>query len=119
MGIGKALLLVPLVLGLNGCLGLWALDAVLPEENEPEPVVEAVAEHEVEAVGEKQDNSFGEAVNSATAAAEAAQTAKTPEEWESVASLWAQAAELMKAVPSDSENYQTAQEKSGEYQAIR
>ena len=34
MGIGKALL-VPLVLGLNGYLGLWALDAVLPEEDEP------------------------------------------------------------------------------------
>lgn len=110
MGIGKAFLLLPLVLGLNGCLGLWALDAVLPEEDEPEQAAEA------EAVAES-DNSFGEAVNAATAAAEGAQTARTARDWVRVADGWAAAIASLKAVPASSENYQTAQQKIPEYQA--
>ena len=65
MGFSKAFLIVPLMLGLNGCLGLWALDAVLPEENEPEQVAEVIAdpepESEAEAAAEKQDF-FGAAI---------------------------------------------------------
>ena len=122
MGIGKALLLVPLVLGINGCLGLWALDTVLPEEDEPEQVAEVIAELEpeaeakVEAAEEKQDF-FGAAVKAATGAAEATQTAKSVDEWRAVAALWQQAVESMASVPSDDENYSVAQQKAEEYQA--
>lgn len=62
------------------------------------------------------EESFGEAVNTAMAAAEAAQTATTANEWGNVAELWRKAIELMAAVPEDSENYQTAQQKVAEYQ---
>jgi hypothetical protein len=122
MGIGKALLLVPLVLGLNGCLGLWGLDAVLPDGDEPEQLAEAVTEPEpepkaeAEAEEEKQDF-FGSAVSAATGAAEATQTAKSFDEWRAVAALWQQAVDSMAAVPPDDESYSVAQQKTEEYQA--
>ena len=120
MGFSKAFLIVPLMLGLNGCLGLWALDAVLPEENEPEQVAEVIAdpepESEAEAAAEKQDF-FGAAISAATGAAEATQTAKSVDEWRAVAALWQQAVESMASVPADDENYSVAQQKAEEYRA--
>ena len=111
MGIGKALLLAPLVLGLNGCFLGGALDAVLPEQDEPEQVAEVIAEPapeaEVESAEEKQDF-FGVAISAATGAAEATQTAKSVDEWRAVAALWQQAVESMAAIPSEDENYSVA-----------
>lgn len=79
-------------------------DAPTTEED-----TEQVAEEAVE-------DSFGDAVNAAMEAAEVTQTAQTPEEWSKVADLWDKSIELMKAVPETSENYQTAQQKTVEYQ---
>jgi hypothetical protein len=59
---------------------------------------------------------FREAVNKATAAAEAAQSVQLPEEWTAVSNLWYQAINLMKTVPESSQNYQVAQRKASEYQ---
>jgi hypothetical protein len=120
MGLDKVLLIIPLVLGLNGCWVSGALESVLPDGNEPEQVTEVIAELEpeveIEAAEEKQDF-FGVAVSAATGAAESTQTAKTVDEWRAVAALWQQAVESMASVPSDDKNYSVAQQKAEEYQA--
>lgn len=59
---------------------------------------------------------FREAVNRATSAAQLTQTAKTRQEWETVAAQWREAIALMQAVPVDSPNYATAQDRAGAYQ---
>lgn len=59
---------------------------------------------------------FREAVNRATSAAQLTQTAKTRQEWETVAAQWREAIALMQAVPTDSPNYATAQDRAGAYQ---
>lgn len=79
------------------------------------PEVQAVNEVSEEQPVVEEDG-FGEAVNSAMAASEAAQTAQTADEWSKVTELWGNAIELMQAVPETSENYQTAQQKVEEYQ---
>jgi sulfur relay (sulfurtransferase) DsrC/TusE family protein len=61
-------------------------------------------------------DSWSDAVAKAIAASEAAQTAKTANEWKDVAALWSEAIELMKAVPESSEHYEVAQSKISEYQ---
>lgn len=62
-------------------------------------------------------DTFEEASSNAMAAAEATQTAQTPDEWNEVATSWQKAIKLMQAVPESSANYQTAQRKAVEYQA--
>jgi hypothetical protein len=62
------------------------------------------------------DEPFKDAVNRATAAAEAAQTAQGPDQWKAVAVLWQQAITLMEAVSESDENYTTAQQKAVDYQ---
>jgi len=62
------------------------------------------------------DNPFRDAVNAATNAANLAQTAKTPEEWQAVAKEWKTAIDLMKAVPEGDANREVAQQKATEYQ---
>ncbi|MGJ3244991.1 MAG: hypothetical protein ACFE0I_02820 [Elainellaceae cyanobacterium] len=61
-------------------------------------------------------SAFQQAVNQAMSAAELTQTAHFREEWNAVATLWQDAINLMKQVPSNSPDHQTAQEKVGEYQ---
>ncbi|MBE7379923.1 MAG: hypothetical protein F6J95_000750 [Leptolyngbya sp. SIO1E4] len=70
----------------------------------------------IEATATDHEVPFREAVNSAMAAGEATQTAKTPEEWDNVATLWTNAIEFMEAVPESNDNYQVAQQKIFEYQ---
>ena len=77
-------------------------------DNPPEKTIEAAAPADADP--------FKEAVNNATAAAEATQTATTPEEWDDVAIFWTNAIESMEAVPESNENYSIAQQKVGEYQ---
>ncbi|MEG4585173.1 hypothetical protein QUA54_08120 [Microcoleus sp. MOSTC5] len=62
-------------------------------------------------------DSWRQAVNTAQKAAISAQTAQSQNEWIAVASEWQQAVKLMRAVPSNSPNYQKAQQKAAEYQA--
>jgi hypothetical protein len=62
------------------------------------------------------ENPFAEAVRRATSAAEATQTASTPEEWQAVATDWEAAIALMQAVPQDNPNYATAQDRIPVYQ---
>lgn len=62
------------------------------------------------------ENPFAEAVRRATSAAEATQTASTPEEWQAVATDWEAAITLMQAVPQDNPNYATAQDRIPTYQ---
>jgi len=59
---------------------------------------------------------FRDGVNAAMSAAEAVQTAQTPEQWQAVAQQWQQAIALMQAVPQGDPNYATAQQKVTEYQ---
>ncbi|CDM94056.1 MAG: hypothetical protein P5702_05930 [Limnospira sp. PMC 1291.21] len=54
-------------------------------------------------------------INAAMNAATLAQTAQSQAEWNAVASEWQKASELMSQVPQDSENYQAAQERVGQY----
>lgn len=61
-------------------------------------------------------DSFGDAVRSATQAANLAQTAKTSEEWADVAKTWSEAIRFMQEVPASSTNYAVAQTKADEYQ---
>lgn len=56
------------------------------------------------------------AINKATSAAELTQTAQTKADWETVASQWNEAIELLKIVPSDHPEYDRAQQKIVEYQ---
>jgi len=56
------------------------------------------------------------AINKATSAAELTQTAQTKADWETVASQWTEAIELLKIVPSDHPEYERAQQKIVEYQ---
>ncbi|MEH1809119.1 hypothetical protein [Nostoc sp.] len=63
-----------------------------------------------------QTDTFGEAVRKAINAANLTQSAKSPDEWKTVVSLWEAAIALMKTVPSSSSNYVVAQQKIKEYQ---
>jgi hypothetical protein len=58
---------------------------------------------------------FGEAMRAATSAAEATQSARTPQQWSDVATSWQQAIDLLKDVPESDANYATAQTKIQEY----
>ncbi len=58
---------------------------------------------------------FREAVNAAMAAAVAAQTAQSPQQWATVATSWNKAITNMKAVAPDHPRYATAQQKATEY----
>jgi hypothetical protein len=111
MGIGRLVLVVPLALGLNGCLGLWALNAALPEvEAEPEPVIEAVAEPEPEVVDylkAGKERAYNTAV--------VAQTANTAEQWDVVAEGWAKAIAQLKQVPMGHTDEAEAKAKIDEY----
>lgn len=60
-------------------------------------------------------NPFYHAVKAAMAAAVAAQTAQTPQEWAGVARTWQTAVVNMKAVTPDHPRYATAQQKATEY----
>ncbi|NJK99485.1 MAG: hypothetical protein HC910_02570 [Spirulinaceae cyanobacterium SM2_1_0] len=59
---------------------------------------------------------FRDGVNAATSAAEAVQTAQSPEQWQAVVQQWQQAIALMQAVPAEDPNYTVAQQKVAEYQ---
>ena len=63
------------------------------------------------------ENPFRDAVNAATEAAELTQSAQTPADWQAVAALWETAIEGMGAVPADSPNYATAQDRLQSYPA--
>ncbi len=60
-----------------------------------------------------------DAVNKAGSAANLAQTAQAKAEWETVASEWQEAVELMQQVPESNPNHQTAQQKAIEYESYR
>lgn len=59
---------------------------------------------------------FREAVNKAMSAAQLTQTAKTQEEWNTIASQWQEAINFMKSIPETNQNYETAKKKAEEYQ---
>lgn len=62
---------------------------------------------------------FRDAVNAATKAAQLTQSAKTPEDWADIVTLWDTAIKQMSAVPSGSPNYATAQDRLASYPANR
>jgi hypothetical protein len=63
-----------------------------------------------------QEDTFRVAVNSAVKAAELGRSAKTKEDWNSVADRWQEAVSLMRRVPPSSPHHQVAQTKVVEYQ---
>ncbi|MDY7012236.1 MAG: hypothetical protein SVX43_01330, partial [Cyanobacteriota bacterium] len=60
---------------------------------------------------------FYDGINLGMEAAQLTQTAKTQGEWEAVAQKWQQAIAAMRSVPSDSRDYNLAQQKIQEYQS--
>ena len=60
-------------------------------------------------------NPWRDAVNRAMAAAEAAQTAQTSDDWSAVATTWDEAIALLLSIPEADPNYARAQEKVVEY----
>ncbi len=82
----------------------------------PEPVPIAPGIPVESAPYAKASDPFSDAVRNATQAANLAQTAKTPTEWQNVAKFWSEAIRYMQEVPSSSTNYAIAQTKVKEYQ---
>lgn len=62
------------------------------------------------------ETAFPQGVRLATLASEKAQTAKSKEDWASIAQTWQQAIEAMQAVPDGDPNFAVAQKKVAEYQ---
>jgi serine/threonine-protein kinase len=62
---------------------------------------------------------FRDALNTATKAAQLTQSAQTPEDWAVIVALWDAAIDQMAAVPTDSPNYPTAQDRLSSYPANR
>lgn len=90
----------------------WGIASLL-EIQKPFPVSESAT------TAPALSDPFREAVNKATSAAVLAQTAHTQEEWEIVASLWQEAADLMATVPMSSDRYAVAQQRVIEYPTNR
>jgi DNA-directed RNA polymerase subunit RPC12/RpoP len=63
----------------------------------------------------QEDVTFQQGLNFATRAATFAQTAQTPQEWQTVVRQWQEAIVFMEAVPPASPNYEIAQNKVVEY----
>lgn len=62
---------------------------------------------------------FRDAVNKATEAANLAQTANTPGQWQTIAQLWQEAATLMASVPPQDTSYRIAQDRVPQYLSNR
>jgi hypothetical protein len=62
-----------------------------------------------------QRDAFAQAVRLAEAAAGAAQSAKTPQEWQAIGLKWNQASQLMAQVPPTDARYKTAQDRTVRY----
>lgn len=107
---------VALVAGLGFWGGLFWLGS-LPEEREAEsePAKEAVQEAELAAEADH----WAVALEAGFAAATAAQTAATPEEWGEVEQSWTKAIVQLKLLEDGHPNYAEAAEKQAQYEANR
>ncbi|MFM2430364.1 MAG: hypothetical protein RLZZ511_1577 [Cyanobacteriota bacterium] len=63
------------------------------------------------------NDDFATAVRLAQDAAQSTKTAQSPGQWEAIAQKWGQAADLMAKVPSASQNYPVAQDRTVKYRA--
>ncbi|MBD2577875.1 peptidylprolyl isomerase [Oscillatoria sp. FACHB-1406] len=61
-------------------------------------------------------DAFHEAVNNAMSAATLTQSARSTEEWQTVAERWQKAISFMQAVPDNNPKYEVARDRIGEYQ---
>ena len=102
-----SLLMITIVVGFWGVVYILGFDGQRPS---PVPTTQPQV-----VSPQPQQDSFQQAVNQATEAANLTQTAKTAQEWETVASLWLKAIENMAAVPESSPKYQVAQQKAAQY----
>ncbi|WP_448561831.1 hypothetical protein [Trichothermofontia sp.] len=126
--IGGIALVVVAILGIRFWLNQQSVpgETPLPVESPPQSPVATPAGGESPAlpatspaaspVASPAADPFREAVNRATSAAQLTQTARTRQEWETVAAQWREAIALMQAVPADSPNYATAQDRAVAYQ---
>lgn len=114
-------------IGASAISGIWLLSSVLlsslpdpqtttAQESDQSSSTELAGAPENTEPAPATDRTFADAINTAMSAAEAAQTAKTSDEWKNVENLWYRAITLMNTVPQTSVNYQTAQQKANEYQ---
>ncbi len=78
--------------------------------------VKATPEVEATVTSEPELDSYEEAVDLATSATVLSKSAVIREDWSLVASRWQEAIQLLKAVPTSSPNYNSAQEKIPQYQ---
>jgi hypothetical protein len=63
------------------------------------------------------NDDFAAAVRLAQDAAQSTKTAQSPAQWDAIAQKWGQAADLMAKVPSASQNYPVAQDRTVKYRA--
>jgi hypothetical protein len=114
-------------IGASAISGIWLLSSVLlssfpdpqtttAQESDQSSSTELAGAPENTAPAPATDRTFADAINTAMSAAEAAQIAKTSDEWKNVENLWYRAITLMNTVPQTSVNYQSAQQKATEYQ---
>ncbi|MBW4656053.1 MAG: hypothetical protein KME20_23895 [Kaiparowitsia implicata GSE-PSE-MK54-09C] len=101
------------MMGVVSCTSSLSIGEDVSPEIEDAVSVEVASDKDSLSVSE---DLFREAVNSATAASEAAQDAQSIDEWHEVANLWSQSIEQMKAVPESHDSYATAQERVVAYQ---
>jgi cytoskeletal protein RodZ len=94
-------------------------EAANPESTEESPAPEAASPSpspDASPTPTASTTPFRDAVNQAMAAAEATQTAATPDQWQQVADQWQSAIDLLKQVPAEDTNAAIAQEKITEYE---
>lgn len=82
----------------------------------PSPAAKASPAPAAKASAKQTTDPFRDAVNKAMNAANLTQTASNKAQWNTVASDWQQAIDLMKSVPKTHPKYQLAQQKATEYQ---
>ncbi|MBD2233436.1 hypothetical protein [Phormidium tenue] len=133
---GKNFTLLLVLLGLAGVIGWFLFERAQPTpeaasmQNAAEEINRTIEETDQQiqedsasSVTDKSpltpqvSDPFGDAVRSATQAANLAQTAKASEEWSDVAKFWSEAIRYMQEVPANNTNYAVAQTKANEYQA--
>lgn len=96
---------------------LWSGLSILACSATPPPATDAQPKAEETPKPTPEKPPLTAAFESASNAAEMAQTAVTPEQWSAVASAWAEAIQALQAVPADSPQWLFAQRKTREYLA--
>jgi hypothetical protein len=105
--------------GLIGAIGFGAWKLLSPVPSEPIAATPANTTPSLlpKPTGVKKDDNFAAAVRLAEDAATATQKASSKADWQAIASKWQQASDLMAKVPTTSDKYSTAQDRTVRYRS--